>query len=204
MLQQIFINLLSQYTDNQLYITDCWYEVERAYTYKKRFYHTLQHIEQLINTIEANEKLINDKATMLFSAFYHDIVYDATAKDNEEQSAKIAVARLSKTDFPLEKIKCCEAQILATKRHETTGDFDTDFFTDADLAILGSDWNEYEAYAKNIRKEYAIYPDFMYNMGRRKVLKHFLEMENIFKTPIFQSNLEEKARKNLVIELKRV
>jgi predicted metal-dependent HD superfamily phosphohydrolase len=198
------INLLSQHTDNQQYISECWSEIEKAYTHRKRFYHNLQHIEQLINTIEANQKLINDKVTMLFSAFYHDIVYDATAKDNEEQSAKIAVARLSKTDFSLEKIKRCEAQILATKRHETTGDFDTDFFTDADLAILGSDWNDYEAYAKNIRKEYSIYPDFMYNMGRRKVLKHFLAMENIFKTPIFQSDLEEKARKNLEKELNQL
>jgi predicted metal-dependent HD superfamily phosphohydrolase len=201
MLQQIFIKSISQYTNNQQYIADCWNEMEKAYTHKKRFYHNLQHIEHLVNCIEKHENKILDKETMLFSAFYHDIVYDATAKDNEEQSAKIAVASLSKTAFPKEKIQRCETQILATKRHETTGDFDTDFFTDADLAILGSDWTDYEAYAKSIRKEYVIYPDFMYNMGRKKVLKHFLQMENIFKTPIFQVDLEEKARKNLENEL---
>jgi predicted metal-dependent HD superfamily phosphohydrolase len=37
----------------------------------------------------------------------------------------------------------------------------------------------------------------------KKVLKHFLQMENIFRTPIFQANLEEKARKNLENELNK-
>jgi predicted metal-dependent HD superfamily phosphohydrolase len=137
---KFFISILSQYTDNQQYITDCWTEIEKAYSGKKRHYHNLQHIEQLVQLIQTHEKELTDVEVLLLSAFYHDIVYDATAKDNEEQSAKIAVTRLSKTNLSEEKIKRCEAQILATKRHEKTNDFDTDFFTDADLAILGSDW----------------------------------------------------------------
>jgi predicted metal-dependent HD superfamily phosphohydrolase len=201
MLKQIFISILSQYTDNQQYIADCWMEIEKAYSGKKRHYHNLQHIEQLVQLIQTHDKELTDVEVLLLSAFYHDIVYDATAKDNEEQSAKIAVARLSKTNFAEQKIKRCEAQILATKRHEKTNDFDTDFFTDADLAILGSDWEIYEVYAKNIRKEYSIYPDFLYNNGRKKVLKHFLAMENIFKTPLFRATLEEKTKKNLKNEL---
>jgi predicted metal-dependent HD superfamily phosphohydrolase len=33
-------------------------------------------------------------------------------------------------------------------------------------------------------------------------LKHFLEMENIFKTPLFRAALEEKAKRNILSELK--
>jgi predicted metal-dependent HD superfamily phosphohydrolase len=39
---------------------------------------------------------------------------------------------------------------------------------DADLSILGKDLDTYLAYTKMIRKEYSIYPDFLYKPGRKK------------------------------------
>jgi hypothetical protein len=40
------------------------------------------------------------------------------------------------------------------------------------------------------------------SFGRRKVLKHFLEMESIFKTKYFQDKYEDQARMNISAELK--
>jgi predicted metal-dependent HD superfamily phosphohydrolase len=90
---------------------------------------------------------------------------------------------------------------LATKTHILAADSDTNFFTDADLSVLGSDWESYSAYFKNVRKEYAIYPDFIYNSGRKEVLKHFLGMNQIFKTDFFYAKFEAQARLNLEREL---
>jgi predicted metal-dependent HD superfamily phosphohydrolase len=56
-------------------------------------------------------------------------------------------------------------------------------------------------YTKQIRAEYAIYPDLLYNLGRKKVLKHFLEMPSIYKTPPFQVLYEAQAKANLGKEL---
>jgi predicted metal-dependent HD superfamily phosphohydrolase len=98
-------------------------------------------------------------------------------------------------------IQLCEAQILATKSHVKSADSDTNYFTDADLSILGQPWETYSAYYKNVRKEYAIYPDLIYNPGRKKVLTHFLAMDSIFKTDIFYQKFEMQAKENLQQEL---
>lgn len=41
----------------------------------------------------------------------------------------------------------------------------------------------------------------MYNRGRKKALKHFLEMDRIFKTDYFFQKYENQARINLQKEL---
>jgi predicted metal-dependent HD superfamily phosphohydrolase len=91
--------------------------------------------------------------------------------------------------------------ILATKTHVVSENQDINYFTDADLSILGKDWEVYNQYAKQVRNEYAIYPDLLYNPGRKKVLKHFLEMNQIYKTDYFTQKYEEQARLNLSREL---
>jgi predicted metal-dependent HD superfamily phosphohydrolase len=204
MLQQIFINHLSQFIDNQLLINKLWLSLEKLYGSEKRHYHTLKHIEHLFFLLEKNKNLIVDWDTLVISIFYHDVIYNARKSDNEEQSAIFMQKAMLEIAFLKEKIEKSYRQILATKKHEITGDNDTDLFTDADIAILGSDWETYQTYYQNIRKEYSIYPDFLYNNGRKKVLKHFLAMENIFKTPLFRSAFEEQARENLQNELKKL
>ncbi|HET7178254.1 MAG TPA: hypothetical protein VFI14_00955 [Chryseosolibacter sp.] len=52
-----------------------------------------------------------------------------------------------------------------------------------------------------MRREYSMYPDFLYRPGRRKVLQYFLDMERIFKTEEFASKFEKQARGNLEREL---
>ena len=203
MLKNIFTQHFSKFTDNQTLIAEYWQEMEKFYQGKKRFYHTLQHIENLYLELEKHKEKIEDWDILLCSIFYHDIIYDVKKQDNEERSADVAAARLLKIGFPKDKIEKCYRQIVATKKHEATGDFDTDIFTDADLAILGSDWETYEIYTQNIRKEYSIYPDFLYNMGRKKVLKHFLDKEKIYKTPFFFEEYEAQAKINLKQELLR-
>ena len=78
---------------------------------------------------------------------------------------------------------------------------DTNYFTDADLGILGQNEAEYLAYCKKIRMEYAMYPDELYYPGREKVIRHFLDMDQIFKTEIFRTRFEKQARYNLDMEL---
>ena len=92
------------------------------------------------------------------------------------------------------------AHIEFTSGHEISSDSDTNYFTDADLSILGSNGKAYGEYSKNIRREYWLYPDIIYNAGRRKVIEHFLAMTKIFKTTHFQQ-LEKQARINLQEEL---
>lgn len=100
-----------------------------------------------------------------------------------------------------DKIELCKKQILETKSHHKSTDSDTNYFTDADLSVLGQDWQIYSLYYKNVRNEYSIYPDFIYNIGRKKVLNHFLLMDKIFKTDFFYNKFEMQAKQNIQREL---
>lgn len=148
----------------------------------------------MIYELESVRKIINDFDVVLFSVFYHDIIYKSTAKDNEEKSAEIAKERLEQLEVPSEISERIYSQILATKSHSTSDD-DTNFLTDADLSILGKGWKEYENYIRQIRKEYSIYPDFLYKPGRKKVLQHFLEFDSIYKTEFFKINMKNRREK---------
>lgn len=196
MLKQKFNNLLQTYNQDISLREKFWLEIEKHYSSGKRHYHTLLHLENLFGELEPIHGKIEDWDTLQFSLFYHDIIYKSFKSNNEEESASLAVERLRQIGYSEEKIIKCENQILATKSHNFS-DNDTNFFTDADLSVLGKDWETYAVYYQQIRKEYSLYPDFLYNNGRKKVLQHFLDMESIFKTEYFQNKYENQARLNI-------
>jgi len=201
MLKDIFTTLTVGYARQTTLIQELWNDIEIHYTSIKRQYHNLAHLENMYVQLQTCRDQIKDWDTVLFSLFYHDIIYKSTAKDNEEKSALAAIKALTQIGYPKEKIRLCGEQILATKSHELSSDNDTNLFTDADLSILGSDEESYFEYSRQVRKEYAIYPDFMYNPGRKKVLQHFLAMDSIFKTTHFKQLFEKQAHLNLIKEL---
>jgi predicted metal-dependent HD superfamily phosphohydrolase len=204
MLKEIFLDLLTKYTDSKSLISELWIEIEKYYGDKKRHYHTLQHLDNLLNQLtEVKGKLLHWEA-ILFTLYYHDIIYNPLKSDNEEKSAEFAERRMKQISVPAETIKLCKGQILATKTHVKSTDNDTNYFTDADLSVLGETWEVYTHYYKGVRKEYSIYPNFIYNPGRKKVLNHFLTMSSIFKTDFFYQKFEQRAKLNLIKEIQLI
>lgn len=180
--------------------TVLWAKIETAYSGKSRHYHNLQHLENMLTELEAIKSDLADWDLLIFALGYHDIIYKSTGSNNEEQSAENFVDDLSPF-LENERVSQGSRIIIATKGHSPSTDRDTNYFTDADLAILGSSAEHYQAYSQQIRKEYSIYPDFIYNKGRRKVLEHFLQMERIYKTDYFFEKYEVQAKMNLKKEL---
>lgn len=201
MITDTFLRLVSTYTPNHAVANDLWLEIFTRYSEPKRHYHNITHLENMILELTLVKHLIEDWPTTLFAVYYHDIVYKATNNTNEEESATIARQRLATIGYSDDKIQKCSAMIIATKSHTLSSDIDTNFLIDADLAVLGQDPEQYQQYCKSIRQEYSLYPDFMYNPGRKKALQHFLEMETIFKSTYFIEKYEDKARKNIMNEL---
>jgi predicted metal-dependent HD superfamily phosphohydrolase len=197
MLQETFTTLAAQYVPDTHLIADCWNELEKNYSGKGRHYHTLGHLQNLLEELQNIQPHIHDWNTILFTLFYHDAIYNAQKSDNEEKSAALAETRLQSLSVPSQLINHCKSQILATKKHLPDQDEDTNYFTDADLSILGQPWDIYNRYAQNVRKEYRIYPDLIYKPGRKKVLQHFLNMERIYKTGEFHKKYEVTAKQNL-------
>lgn len=201
MLKETFNNLLANYTDDDSLTNELWTEIEEYYSAQDRHYHNLQHLDSLYKQLAMARDQIARWETILFSLFYHDIIYNPLKSNNEEKSAELAEKRMKQLAVPDDLIELCKAQILATKTHLQSTDNDTNYFTDADLSILGQPWETYSLYCKNVRKEYAMVPDLLYKPGRKKVLNHFLSMDRIFKTDFFYSKYEQAARQNLAMEL---
>jgi predicted metal-dependent HD superfamily phosphohydrolase len=202
MLKDVFYSLCGRLGAEEALTDEMWAEVEGHYTERGRHYHTLQHLENLIGELEPYMGTISDPDMLLFSVFYHDIIYNVLKGDNEEKSAELAIKRLKALGVAEMRTELCRQAILATKSHKMNGLRDINLFTDADLSVLGKDEETYCLYAAAVRKEYGVYPALMYNQGRKKAMKHFLEMERIYKTPEFAAKYEETARRNIANELR--
>lgn len=199
-LEKIYSELLLNIGFSANEIQKNWMDLEKAYSTKSRHYHNLTHIWAMIESFETyRDKLLNPDE-ILFSIFYHDFVYSASKKDNELKSAEYALAVLSENNN-LNRQLVFDA-ICATQQHQHNNIEDINWLIDFDLKILAKDWEDYKIYFEQIRKEYRIYPDFLYKPGRAKALKHFLENEFIFQTEEFRNLYEEKARINIEKEIK--
>ncbi len=179
-----------------------WYLSFQSVTGKiiPTFYEQIQEIIKKENGSIEYKAYLTDLDTVLFSIFYHDFIYKRRRHNNEQKSADVAKDRLTRLGVPNNKITQCQKQIIATKHHAKSSDSDTNYLLDFDLGILGESPEMYQDYTKKIRKEYTIYPDFIYNPGRKKVLQHFLNMDSLFKTEEFYKNYEPQARENLKAE----
>lgn len=199
-LKAIFTNLLQRIGFTEDTIDKHWADLEKAYTGKARHYHNLTHLEEMIACYDEYKTHLQFPDEVLYSIFYHDIVYKSTRKDNELKSAEIAIAILPERTMINKEL--VYDMILATKDHRTKDVEDEKWLIDFDLRILAKDWTDYKTYTQQIRKEYNIYPDFLYKPGRIKALEHFLEKECIYQTQAFRTLYESKARQNVEKEIR--
>ena len=200
-LQHSFYDLVREYATEVSVADALWDEIKLQYGKRRRYYHNLSHLEAMHDELALVENTFANADAVWFALYYHDIVYNVRASDNEEKSAALAHQRLISLGANNDLIERVSRHIIATKKHERAPDPDTNTLIDADLSILGKDFETYRTYTQQIRKEYAIYPDILYNPGRRKVLRHFLDLPAIYKTDAFKNRYEHQARKNLAWEL---
>ncbi len=201
-LKDTFVNILFEIGFDASQTAVLWEELVKAYSGKSRHYHNLTHLEEMITQYEIYHSQLNFPVEVLYAIFYHDYIYKATSKENELKSAEFAISILP-ANAKINKDLVFE-MILATKLHEHNNVEDINWLIDFDLKILSKEWKDYEAYFKQIRKEYKIYPDLLYNPGRKKALQHFLENEFIFQTQTFRTQFEKQARENILKEISQL
>ncbi|WP_273289272.1 hypothetical protein [Winogradskyella sp.] len=199
-----WVDLVSNYTDKKAIVASLWKDIVDHYSNTNRYYHNLDHIQNMLSQAEDFKSHIEDYDVLVFAIWYHDIIYKSTKKDNELKSALFAKKALKSLNFNEKRIENIENLIISTKKHQIDLDENDDnaYLLDFDLSILGSDWKTYQNYTQQIRREYKIYPEFMYKPGRKKVLQHFLERETLYFTEVYQDKFETQARENIIKELK--
>ena len=200
MLKDQFLEVCSKYSNDSSIVNRLWSEVQDCYSKTYRHYHTISHIEHFHEELKEVKYLLKDWDCLMLSMFYHDIVFLPTRNDNEKSSADVASVSLALLDVPQEKIDKCQQLILATKKHAQSKSSDTNFFTDADLSILGSSADRYEQYLQDIKKEYYYLSEDNYRIGRTRIIDRLLGMEQLYKTQHFFAKYEKQARQNLRME----
>lgn len=187
----------------EAHISDVMFvELCSSYLAKSRCYHGLTHIRCMLESLELHRAQLRDPDLLSLAIWYHDAVYIPLCNDNEEQSAGLAIKNFKKYLSP-KKLKRLESLIIATKHQSTLPDFDNDtaWLHDLDLEILGQNPENYKTYSQNIRREYSLVPQVLYNTGRKKVLKIFLERPFVYATEYFRTTQEAQAKLNLFEEL---
>lgn len=170
--------------------------IESSYSYDKARYHTIHHIEACLDEFSSAKHLAINPDLVEVALWFHDIVYNPRASDNEGQSATIL---RSVFDSPE-----AERLILATKHDQLPTDADSQLIVDIDLSILGKPAEEFDIYERQIRTEYAFVSEAEYRKGRAAVLAKFLAREWIYSTDHFRLKIEDQARINLARSITRL
>ncbi|MGY2131274.1 HD domain-containing protein [Hymenobacter sp. HD11105] len=195
--------LTTPLTPNEALRTATLQQLAAAYEAPGRHYHTLTHIQALLQSLHEAPTPLHDAEVVQLAIWFHDVVYSPLRSDNEERSAALAREFLTQTNLVPERISKVVLLIERTKDHTQPqpNDPDLHFFLDADLQILGAPPAEYEEYAHQIRQEYRLVPGPLYRRGRRAVLQNMLAASVLYRTEYFRDKLDARARQNLQREL---
>jgi predicted metal-dependent HD superfamily phosphohydrolase len=222
-MKEKFISILNSISNEINLIEDLYSRLHTIYTEENRFYHSLDHINNIIedldskwekytllellgNSFPSSEMKKDTLYTNLYLAtWFHDSIINIGSNTNEIDSADLAACELQKINFPEKQIKSICELILSTISHRPIFDNGVcKIFLDLDLAILGKDAKTYEKYCKNIRKEFSHIEQNVYSEKRVKILSNFLKRDKLFFTSEFQEQYEVQARKNIKQEIQQL
>lgn len=179
-------------------------ELDARYTEPHRAYHTLAHIEHCLREFERVRDLARDPDAVELAIWFHDAIYDPRAKDNEEQSAALAVKTMREASLSRSIEKSVANLIMLTKHTAAPTETDGQLLVDIDLTILGQSASEFDEYERQICNEYEWVPEHQFIEGRSSVLNSFLSRPSIYASPFFQDLYETRARENLRRSLARL
>lgn len=168
-----------------------------AYSEPQRHYHTKQHLAECLSLFGQVQHFAAHPGEVAIALWFHDSIYDARGKSNEQLSADWALRVLRDASADTGIQQRVERLILATKHDAAPTDSDQQLLVDIDLSILGANSERFAEYDRQVRAEYSWVPDFIYNMKRKGVLKAFLARPSIYNTNYFRENYEQKTRINL-------
>lgn len=181
-----------------------------AYSMPPRAYHSFEHVQEVLRhyaEIDAGPGW-QQPAEAWMAVLYHDAIYVAGRRDNEQRSASLARDHIQQwlPDAGLDLARV--AQLIELTAHHGSlsaddvgkgpGALDAMHFLDCDMAILGASAGAFDAYDRGIAAEYAgVLPALVFRFNRRRFLKSLLKRDRIFLSEHFHERYEASARDNI-------
>lgn len=167
----------SDYIQKILIKHDIWItidEIEEKYSENHRYYHTLRHINNLIDKIteiDINETEMN---ILLISAVFHDIIYIIGSKTNEIDSNNFFLSRCEDINYVTKNVSII---ILDTIDHKPSNNL-SKIFCELDMWTLKyGTYEELLEEEKYIKKEFNIFGYEKYKKGRINFLNKIINSE---------------------------
>lgn len=182
---------------------DAFGRLVARYSEPGRAYHNIEHIEKVLDEFEEVSRHATNALAIRLALWYHDVIYDPRAKDNELQSAEFAKKELSKFGIGIYLQSEIAQLIMATRHNVPLETPDEILITDIDLSILGKSARAYNEYAKAIRTEYGWVTIDAYRDGRTKVLQGFID-RGVYTSPYFRDKYGAQATANLTREIREL
>lgn len=180
-----------------------WFDVVMArHRETHRHYHNVRHVRWVVRHVIELDGAghVDDTGAVVAAAFFHDVVYDPVARDNESVSARLATRALTDLGWADDRSARVGAMIEATATHVAT-DNDEAALIAADLAVLAAEPGPYGDYTRAVRREYDHVSDDDWRTGRASVLRSFLDRDHIFEPSLGIERWERRARANITSEL---
>lgn len=169
-----------------------------------RHHHDFDHASGVVDVVLGLHSAGDDWAVAVLAGWFHDAVHDPRAARgvNEGTSAVLATEALTGLGATLSALGSVSRLICLTATHRPAPtDRAGAVLCDADLSILGADEDRYDDYVGDVRAEYAHLSDDEWRVGRREVLRSFLDRPTIFHTHAGRDRWESQARTNISDEL---
>lgn len=145
-------------------------EIINLYDEPHRFYHTLQHIQEVLKSLNDADLLKHDE--LFLAAVFHDIVYHPKSRTNEEDSAELFIKEAAVSSLTGEQKEHIKQLILDTKTHKPTVKFSEEFIA-ADLAIFNASFGKLINYENQIFKEFQSVDFLEYKPKRIEILRKY-------------------------------
>jgi len=171
--------------------------ISGAYSEPGRHYHTLEHVLECLATLDEVRGRLQHPDLAELALWFHDIVYDPGADDNELRSALLFDRELG-VRLPTTDADKVRAMIMATVHPSDAAGHDARFVADIDLAGLARPWTRFRRDTERLRRECSHLTENQFQLGTLGFFRKMLARPGIYLTDWFRTRYDAQARRNLL------
>ena len=171
-------------------------EVREYYSEPGRYYHTPKHIEHCLSQFDLAAGEMEDADAVEMAIWFHDLIFDLDAPDNELRSARRFVELAGHSMDADFKTKVYDL-IMTTAPPRLPKTTDQGFMLDIDLSSFGLPWDDFVRDSTAVRRESPQLSDAEFFPGQRAFLESLVNRDHFYFTDFFRSRIEETARSNI-------
>ena len=173
-----------------------WADVRGRYAEPARRYHTLEHLRHCLRQVDLVAELMPDPDTVRIALWFHDVVYEPAAADNEARSADFARASLG-PHLPASQVDDVERLVLATRYGAMPRRDDEAWTIDIDYSSFALPWEEFLRDSHAVRAERPDLADADFAIQQARFLESLLARPVLYHTEFFRERCEAAARDNI-------